>query len=145
MDFGLFGCNQAATLRRACEQADGHALGSRYHSTGSANLHLAPDRSGRAVWLTPNVVNARNQVVSTINESLSHYRAVLAADTRIAAQSWRHRHIAGDPDPIISPRNIIIGTSVNVFDHGGPALVSRSQRCEPHRLTPKGGRGDRRH
>src|SRR6188472_3684773 len=87
MGFGLFGCNQAATLRRACEQADDHALGSRHHSTGPANLHLASDRGSRAVLADclqcgecPQPGRGDDWRIP-----LSHYRTVLAADTRIAA------------------------------------------------------------
>ena len=54
-------------------------------------------------WLVAfNVVNTRNQFVAMVGDFLYRdHRAGAAADPQHAAQSRRHRHLAGDPDLII--------------------------------------------
>ena len=100
-------------------------------------------------WLVAfNVVNTRNPIVHRIGDFL--YRVTepaAAADPHYAAQSRRHRHFAGDPDPaLLFIENVIVwlysrcssrcaaisGRAMDIGAAGGVALAVR--------LTPKGGR-----
>src|SRR5262249_26328395 len=134
---GLFNAIRPATLRAVCERADTHACNTRYHSVGSADLHLALDR-GRGPVLADRLQRGQYAQPGRGDDRrvpLPYYGAAVTADTFTVAEPWRHRRVAGDfdpPHPVSRKRHRSIHLSECVLANGAQAVVAHGPRYFAH-------------